>query len=80
MSRAPVLTNARFRDDRERIVAAAVELVEARVPYESCLRDYVAVPVEAHDGDGSRLLDAARAAIASWLDVPPDAFDVEVAA
>ena len=49
--RTPSMTGARIREDLDRIVAAARELLAGSVTYEQCLRDYFPALVAAHGGD-----------------------------
>ena len=43
-----------MREDRDRIAAAAHELVDGRASYEDCLRDHFAALLAAHGGDRPR--------------------------
>jgi hypothetical protein len=54
----------RFRDDRDRIVAAAGELIAGSLSYEQALRDYFAALLAAHGGDASAIwsIDGVHAA------------------
>ena len=45
------MTRARIREDLDRIVAAAQELLADSVTYERCLRDYFPALVAAQGGD-----------------------------
>jgi hypothetical protein len=49
------MSRARILDDLEAIAAAAVELVEGRVTYESALSDYFSDLLRAHRGDASTI-------------------------
>ena len=65
--RTPSMTERRVREDLDRIVGAARELVAGSVPYEQCLRDYFAALLAAHDGDASAIwsIDGVHAAYAN---------------
>jgi hypothetical protein len=52
---AASMSDARFRDDRDRIVAAAGELLAGSLTYEQALRDYFADLLAAHGGDASAI-------------------------
>jgi hypothetical protein len=45
------MTGARVRDDLDRIVAAARELLDGSLTYEQSLCDYFPALLEAHGGD-----------------------------
>lgn len=49
--RTPSMSQARIRDDLDRIVAAACELLSGSLGYEQALRDYFSDLLRAHDGD-----------------------------
>ena len=53
--RIPAMTEARVREDRDRIAAAAHELAGGRVSYEDCLRDHFAALLAAHGGDAAAI-------------------------
>jgi hypothetical protein len=53
--RTPSMTGARIREDLDRIVAAAQELLADSVTYEQCLRDYFPALVAAQGGDPSTI-------------------------
>jgi len=53
--RTPSMTERRVREDLDRIVAAAHELIAGSVSYEDCLRDYFADLLAAHGGDASAI-------------------------
>ena len=53
--RTPSMTAARVRDDLDRIVAAAQELLDGSLTYEQSLRDYFAALVAAYGGDASAI-------------------------
>ena len=53
--RIPAMTEARMREDRDRIAAAAHELAGGRVSYEDCLRDHFAALLAAHGGDAAAI-------------------------
>lgn len=53
--RTPSMSGARIRDDLDRIVATARELLAGEVTYEQCLRDYFPALVAAHGGDASAI-------------------------
>jgi hypothetical protein len=53
--RTPSMTERRVRDDLDRIVAAAGELISGLLPYERALDEYVAALVAAHGGDASQI-------------------------
>jgi hypothetical protein len=53
--RTPSMTAARIRDDLDRIVAAARELLDRSVSYEQSLRDYFAALLAAHGADASAI-------------------------
>ena len=53
--RTPSMSRARIRDDLERIVAAAGELLAGTLTYEQALRDYFAALLAAHDGDAAAI-------------------------
>lgn len=52
-ARTPSMTGARVRDDLDRIIVAAHELLDGSLSYEQSLRDYFTDLVTAHRGDGS---------------------------
>jgi len=58
------MTQARVREDLERIVAAAVELASGRLEYERALAEYFPALLRAHGGDASALwsIDGVHAA------------------
>ena len=49
--RSPSMTGARVRDDLDRIVAAARELLDGSLTYEQSLREYFPALLAAHGGD-----------------------------
>jgi hypothetical protein len=49
------MSGARIHEDRDRIVAAADELVRGSRSYEQSLRDYFADVLAAHGGDPSAI-------------------------
>ena len=53
--RTPSMSRARIRDDLERIVVAAGELLAGSLTYEQALRDYFAALLAAHGGDGAAI-------------------------
>jgi hypothetical protein len=53
--RTPSMTERRVREDLDRIIAAAGELVGGSVSYEQCLRDYFTALLAAHQGDASAI-------------------------
>jgi hypothetical protein len=53
--RVPSMSRARIRDDRDAIVAAAVELCAAAVTYDDALADYFHALLRAHGGDPSAI-------------------------
>ena len=53
--RTPSMTAARIRDDLDRIVAAAQELLDGSLTYEQSLRDYFAALLAAYGGDASAI-------------------------
>ena len=53
--RTPSMSRARIRDDLERIVAAAGELLAGSLTYEQALREYFAALLDAHDGDAAAI-------------------------
>jgi hypothetical protein len=53
--RTPSMTAARVRDDLDRIVGAARELLAGSLTYEQSLRDYFPALVAAHGGDASAI-------------------------
>jgi len=54
-ARTPSMSAARVRDDLDRIVAAAGELLGGSLTYERALRDYFAALLAAHGGDASAI-------------------------
>jgi hypothetical protein len=62
--RTPSMTRARIREDLDRIVTAAGELIAGTVDYEQCLRDYFPALAAAHHGDTSAIwsIDGVHAA------------------
>jgi len=53
--RVPSMSRARIRDDRDAIVAAAVELCAGAMTYEDALADYFRALLRAHGGDPSAI-------------------------
>ncbi len=53
--RTPSMTAARVRDDIDRILAAAQELLDGSLTYEQSLRDYFATLLTAYGGDASAI-------------------------
>ena len=53
--RTPSMTAARVRDDLDRIIGAARELLAGSLTYEQSLRDYFPALVAAHGGDASAI-------------------------
>jgi hypothetical protein len=53
--RTPSMTVARVRDDLDRIVAAAQELLDGSLSYEQSLRDYFAALLATYGGDASAI-------------------------
>lgn len=53
--RTPSMSRARVRDDRDRIVAAAGELLRGELDYERALRDYFPALLDAHGGDATAI-------------------------
>ena len=53
--RTPSMTERRIRDDLDRVVAAARELLSGSLTYERSLRDYFAALLTAHHGDASAI-------------------------
>jgi hypothetical protein len=53
--RTPSMTTARIRDDLDRIVAAARELLDGSLTYEQSLREYFRDLLEAHAGDANQI-------------------------
>jgi hypothetical protein len=53
--RTPSMTAARIRDDLDRVVAAAGELLAGSLPYERALDEYFAALLAAHGGDASAI-------------------------
>jgi hypothetical protein len=53
--RTPSMTRARVREDLDRLVAGARELLAGELGYEQALREYVRDLVAAHGGDASAL-------------------------
>jgi hypothetical protein len=53
--RTPSMTTARIRDDLERIVGAARELIDGSLTYEQSLSDYFAALLDAHGGDATQI-------------------------
>jgi hypothetical protein len=49
------MSRARIREDLERIVAAAGELLDGSLTYERALGEYFAALLAAHDADASRI-------------------------
>jgi hypothetical protein len=62
--RTPSMTQVRVREDLDRIVAAALELVAGRLEYERALAEYFPALLRAHGGDASTLwsIDGVHAA------------------
>jgi hypothetical protein len=58
------MTERRVREDLDRILAAARELMDGSVSYEDCLHDYFADLLAAHGGDASAIwsIDGVHAA------------------
>ena len=54
-ARTPSMTGARVRDDLDRIIVAAHELLDGSLTYEQSLRDYFTDLLAAHRGDGSAI-------------------------
>ena len=53
--RTPSMTERRIRDDLERIVAAARELISGSLSYERALDEYFTALIAAHGGDASAI-------------------------
>jgi hypothetical protein len=53
--RTPSMSRARIRQDVDRIVAAAGELIAGTLSYEQSLRDYFPALLDAHHGDSSAI-------------------------
>jgi hypothetical protein len=53
--RTPSMTASRIREDLDRIVAAAQELLDGSLTYEQSLRDYFPALVAAHGGEASAI-------------------------
>jgi hypothetical protein len=53
--RTPSMTRARIEQDRDRIAAAAGELIAGTLSYEQALADYFAALLAAHDGDADAI-------------------------
>ena len=53
--RTPSMTAVRVREDLDRIVAAAAELLDGSLTYERSLRDYFTSLLAAHNGDASAI-------------------------
>jgi hypothetical protein len=62
--RTPSMTERRVREDLDRIVAAAGELISGALPYERALEEYFAALLAAHGGDASAIwsIDSVHAA------------------
>jgi hypothetical protein len=62
--RTPSMTRARVREDLDRLVAGAVELLAGELTYERALREYFGDLRAAHGGDASALwsIDGVHAA------------------
>jgi hypothetical protein len=54
-ARTPSMTSARIREDLDRLVAAAQELVAGTLPYERALTEYFSGLKDVHRGDTSAI-------------------------